>query len=82
MFQCIPSLPDLNPQEDDAKFLRFSKGAEEGHLEQVDVQKHVLKYPLSSVYCAANHNRGWDSEFPRVDWERGTFQSCSLSQDH
>ena len=35
---------------------------------------------------AENQNPGqsnlWCSEFSRVDWERGTFQSCSLFQDH
>ena len=54
-------------------------------VEQVDLQKR-LRYPLNSVYYAANKNRGepfvQDWEFSSVDWERGTFQSCSLSQDH
>ena len=55
-------------------------------LEQVDLQKSFLMYPSISVCCAANKHRGqpflWDSEFSSVDWERGTFKSCSLSQRH
>ena len=38
--------------------------------------KHFLKHPSNSVNNAAMQNRGqtylWDSEFSRVDWERGT----------
>ena len=41
---------------------------------------------MSSVCRAARKNRGSsflkDSEYSRVDWERGTFQSCSLFPDH
>ena len=51
-------------------------------FEQVGFQKRFLKYPKYSVYHAANQNRGkalfLDSEQSRVDWERGTLQSCSL----
>ena len=43
-------------------------------------------YPLSSVYQAANMNRGFsflrDSEYLWIDWERGIIQSCSQFQDH
>ena len=38
-------------------------------LEQEDLQKRFQKYLQ-------------DSTFSRVDWERGTVQSCSLSLDH
>ena len=41
-------------------------------LEQVGFQHNFLRYPSSSVYCAANQDRCesflWNSTFSRVDW--------------
>ena len=67
------------------KFLGVLKNDGDGPS-GVDLQKRFLKYPSSSVYGAAIQNSGkaylWDSEFSRVDWERGTFRSWSLFPDH
>ena len=76
---------DPNPQEDDAKFLEFSKRAEGGPSRAGRLQKRFLRYPWNSVHRAAIQNRGkahrWDSEQSKVGWELGALQSCSLSQD-
>ena len=50
-------------------------------LEQVGFQKRFVKYQLYSVYRAAFQNRGWTRNIKKVGWERGMFQSWSLSQD-
>ena len=46
-------------------------------VEQAGFQKRFLRYPQYSVCRAVL----WDSEYPRVGWERGMLQSWSLSQD-
>ena len=57
----------LNPREDDAKFPEFSKRAEGG--------------PSRASRLSKTFPRLGDSEWSRVERERGTLQSCSLSQD-
>ena len=49
----------FDPQEDDAKLCEFSRRVlKMVHLEQEDLQKRVLRYPLNSMYQAASENRG------------------------
>ena len=78
-------LPDLKSKGDDFKFLGVVKNDGDGPSGESGSSKTYPRYPSNSVYGAAIQNHGfsflWDSEFSRVDWERGTFHSCSLSQD-
>ena len=71
-----------NPHGDDAIFLELSKMAEDGPSRASWSSKTFPEVPPND---AAIQNRGcaflWDSEKSRVGWERGTLQTCSLSQD-
>ena len=49
------------------------------HLEQVDLQKRVLMYTMSSVSRLVIPLA---VRILMVDWERGTLQNCSQFQDH
>ena len=79
-------LPGLNSKEDDVKFLGFSKNDGDGPSGAGRSSKTCPEVLHEfRVSCGKQESRliiPLGLEFSRVDWERGTFQSCLLSQDH
>ena len=58
MTEILPVFKGTGPQKADAIILDFPKIAADGSLEQVDLQKRVQMYQMSSVQQAVSKNRG------------------------
>ena len=79
MFHVFPVGACRNPQEDDAKFLEFSKKADHGPSGASRLSKTNLPN-TQNIPCITRQSPK-TRKYSRVGWESGTLQSCSLSQD-